>query len=597
MNQDSKKPKVEDLFYRASAADLKKIPGTPIAYWASPRIIQLYSSNKLIGSRAKKGLTTGDNDRFLRLWWEVMSRSLTILGGEKWFPTQKGGEFRRWYGNFDNVLNWEDNGYDIKNFKFKDGRLRSVIRNESFFGESGITWADISSGKLSMRFVPEGFIFNASGPTIFSDDNFGVLGLMNSRIVAKVAEFISPTLHFEVGQIQNYPLLNSPPGIICNSNTLICISQIDWDSFETSWDFTKLPLLTFDHLQPTLKSTYDNLRAHWRDTTLEMQRLEEENNRIFIEAYGLEDELTPDVPLEEITLTCNPYYRYGKKVPPATDNEQTDGDQWPVDQDLEDRLQSDTIRELISYAIGCMMGRYSLDKPGLILASQGETMADYVRKVEGDQLTFPPDEDAILPLTDQEWFSDDVTNRLREFVFVVWGQEHLQENLDFIAESLCLYAIKPKRGETSLETIRRYLSTQFYKDHMRTYKKRPIYWLFSSGKQKAFECLVYLHRYNEGTLSRMRTEYVTPLMGKYEGYLGQLNQQQQDASSTTERNRLGKEITALEKKQIELRSFDEKLRHYADKRISLDLDDGVKVNYAKFDDLLAESKNITGKKA
>lgn len=240
-----------------------------------------------------------------------------------------------------------------------------------------------------------------------------------------------------------------------------------------------------------------------------------------------------------------------------------------------------------------MMGRYSVDKPGLILASQGETLQDYLNQIPNPR--FMPDSDAILPLTDQEWFTDDVTNRVREFVKVVWGEETLQENLAFIAESLCLHAIKPKKSEGALDTIRRYLSTQFYKDHLKTYKKRPIYWLFSSGKEKAFECLVYLHRYNESTLARMRTEYVTPLMGKYDAQHSLLLEQKTDASPAQQRE-LEKEIKVLEKKQTELRAFDEQLKHYADMRIKLDLDDGVKVNYGKFGNLLAEVKAVTGDK-
>jgi type II restriction/modification system DNA methylase subunit YeeA len=265
-----------------------------------------------------------------------------------------------------------------------------------------------------------------------------------------------------------------------------------------------------------------------------------------------------------------------------------------MDEENNNRFCCDSISELVSYAIGCMMGRYSIDKPGLVLASQGETLQDYLSQIPSPR--FMPDDDAILPLTDQEWFADDATNRFREFVRVVWGDEHLQENLDFVAESLCLHAIKPKRGESALDTIRRYLSTQFYKDHMRTYKKRPIYWLFSSGKHKAFECLVYLHRYNEGTLARMRTEYVIPLTAKLTAYADKLEQDKAASASAAETKRLEKEINTLHKQQAELAEFDEKLRHYADQRIALDLDDGVKVNYGKFGDLLAEVKAVTGQK-
>jgi len=248
---------------------------------------------------------------------------------------------------------------------------------------------------------------------------------------------------------------------------------------------------------------------------------------------------------------------------------------------------------LISYAIGCALGRYSLDREGLVYACSG---SKYFTKLvsDGAYKTYPVDVDGIIPVTDQEWFKDDATNRFCEFIKVVWGEDNIQQNLDFVAESLCMNAIKPKKSESAIDKIRRYMSTQFYKDHLKTYKKRPIYWLFSSGKQKAFECLVYLHRYNDGTLSRMRTEYVTPLLGKYEAYYEQLQKQIDTAESTSETNRFKKELELLSKKQVELREFDDKLKHYADKRIILDLDDGVKMNYGKFGDLLAEVKSITG---
>ncbi|HEK2024745.1 BREX-1 system adenine-specific DNA-methyltransferase PglX [Proteus mirabilis] len=568
----------ENEFAATAQDDFKKIPGNPIAYWVSRNVIGLYSDGKLIGARAKKGLTTGDNDKFIRFWWEVKWPSVSLSGGKKWFPTQKGGEFRRWYGNFEHVLNWLDDGKEIKDFKFDNGKLRSVIRNESFFGKSGVTWTDVSSGKLSMRFVPAGFVFNASGPTVFSENNLGILGLMNSNVAGKVAEFISPTLHFEVGQIQNYPLLKTSEKVQINTGELIHFSKKDWDSFETSWDFTGLLLLNSQYHTSTLLASYQKLRKDWDDMTLEMQKLEEENNSIITENYDLNNELTSEVPINEISLTCNPYYRYGKGKSAK---------------ELEDLLLADTICELVAYSIGCIMGRYSLDREGLIYAHSGNEGFDNLA-AEGAFKTFPADEDGIIPLTDQEWFKDDATNRFREFVQVVWGDDHLQENLDFVAESLCLNAIKPKKSESALETIRRYLSTQFYKDHLKTYKKRPIYWLFSSGKQKAFECLVYLHRYNEGTLPRMRTEYVTPLLGKYDAYAEQLEKQIETADSTSDANRFKKELDALIKKQVELREFDDKLKHYADMRISLDLDDGVKVNYGKFGDLLADVKAITG---
>ncbi|HCD6886273.1 TPA: SAM-dependent methyltransferase, partial [Klebsiella pneumoniae] len=307
-----------------------------------------------------------------------------------------------------------------------------------------------------------------------------------------------------------------------------------------------------------------------------MKKMEEDVNKDIISAYGLSNYLEHTRDVKEITLNCNPLYRYSE-----------------TSDDAENRYVSDTFGELISYSIGCQMGRYSLDREGLVYAHEGNKgFAELV--AEGAYKTFAADEDGILPLMDSDWFDDDVTARVKEFVRTVWGEEHLQENLDFIAESLCLYAIKPKKGESSLDTIRRYLSTQFWKDHMKMYKKRPIYWLFSSGKEKAFECLVYLHRYNEGTLSRMRTEYVVPLLARYQGNIDLVNDQLKNAESGAATTRLKKELDGLSKKFNELRSFDDRLRHYADRRITIDLDDGVKVNYGKFGDLLADVKAITG---
>lgn len=413
-----------------------------------------------------------------------------------------------------------------------------------------------------------------------------LLAMTNAKVIEKALSVFSPTLDFHEGPLGKVPISFGESKELSSviASKAVELSAEDWDSYEISWDFAGSSFMRPEFHQSPLTATYQKLITHWHGMTQEMQRLEEENNRLFIEAYGLQDELTPEVPLEEITLTCNPHYRYGGKL---------------TEQEREDRLQSDTLVELVSYAIGCMMGRYSLDKPGLILASQGETRQDYLAQIPAPR--FMPDEDAIIPLTDQEWFKDDATNLFRDFIKTAWGDDALpdgrsalQENLDFVAESLCLYAIKPKKGEAALETIRRYLSTQFYKDHLKTYKKRPIYWLFSSGKQKAFECLVYLHRYNEGTLSRMRTEYVTPLLGKYDAWADQLEERLNSAGSTAEANRLKKELAALQKKQAELREFDDKLKHYADMRITLDLDDGVKVNYGKFGDLLANVKDVTG---
>ncbi|MCZ0867151.1 BREX-1 system adenine-specific DNA-methyltransferase PglX [Dasania sp. GY-19] len=556
-----------------------KIPGHPIAYWVSSGVLKLYESEKLIGGRAKKGLTTGDNEQFLRFWWEVSLDKLSVFSGRKWFPTQKGGEFRRWFGNYENVINWENNGEAIKSFKFEDGKPRSVIRNPSFYFKPGITWSDISIGMMSFRYVPEGFVFNASGPTVYSESNHSLLAFFNSRVAATIAEFTCPTVHFEVGQIQNFPEVTCVKENLSEIEFLIETSKKDWDSFERSWNFTKNPIVSqVDSDSQTLLDSYNSWVALNKLTIDKTKYFEEENNRRYIQSCQLSEELSCDVPLDQISLTINPVYRYGGNL---------------CQEELATKFRESSVGELVLYVIGCMFGRYSLDREGLVYAHAGnEIFTKFV--AEGAFRSFCADDDGIIPLTDQEWFPDDATNRFREFVKVAWGEEHLQENLDFVAESLCLHALKPKKSESSMDTIRRYLSTQFYKDHLKTYKKRPIYWLFSSGKQKAFECLVYLHRYNEGTLSRMRTEYVIPLTAKMAAYAQKLENDKEASGSAAEVKRLEKEIAQLHKQQAELSEFDEKLRHYADQRISLDLDDGVKVNYGKFGDLLAEVKAITG---
>ena len=381
---------------------------------------------------------------------------------------------------------------------------------------------------------------------------------------------LCPTLNFTTGDVRKFLILKMKETLF-NIKQSVLLCKTDWDYYERSWDFTTFPLLNAEHHQSTLKATYTRIRTHWREMTMEMQRLEEENNRIFINAYGLRDELTPDVPLSEITLTCNPHYRYGGNK---------------TGKELESLLLADTIKELISYAIGCMMGRYSLDEPGLIYAHSSNEGFDSSR-----YKTFPADDDGIIPVMDLDWFPDDAPNRFAEFLKVAWPPETLEENLKFVANS-----IKPKRGETPTDTIRRYLCTSFFKDHLKTYKKRPIYWLFSSGNHKAFECLVYLHRYNESTLSRMRSSYVTPLQGKFNARIDYLRNEIEALSTASTQKKLQKELDLLKKKQTELSAFDDELRHYADKRITLDLDDGVKVNYGKFGNLLAEKKTVTGKK-
>lgn len=575
-------------FFTATAEDFKKIPGSPVAYWVSDNVRNIFAENPPLGNvaEARQGLATADNNRFLRFWPEVNIASIgfsmsscsdALRSAKKWFPYNKGGEFRKWYGNQEYVVNWEKDGQEIRNFFDENGRLRSRPQNTVFYFRESVSWSDVTSAVNAFRFYPKGFIHDIKGQSLFgfnSQEKKHILSFLNLKFIYRLTKILNPSLSFQVGNLNQLPHLD-----FCqDSSECIMLEKSDWDAYETSWDFQSLPLLRPEYRFHSLPAAYTGVRAAWQAMTEEMQRLEEENNRVFIEAYGLQDELTPDVPLKEITLTCNPFYRYG------VDAEQADAATRTA---LEDRLRADSVKELLSYAIGCMMGRYSLDAAGLVYAAAGNADFD-----AGKYTTFPADEDGIVPLSDMPWFDDDAAHRFREFCLAVWGEESLEENLRFVADQL-----DPKRGETPEATIRRWLSGKFFKDwHCKVYKKRPIYWLFSSGKHKAFECLVYLHRFSSNTLPRMRAAYVTPLQGKIAARLELLEREEAGAGSTSSRNALKKQRELLLKKQDELRHFDDLLRHYADQNIQLDLDDGVKVNYAKLADLLAESKTITGGK-
>lgn len=583
-------------FYETAQDEFKKIPGSPLAYWAPISVFQCFEVTSSLAEvvDARIALATGDNGLFVRSWYEVNLQNIgfdatsnndSILSGVKWFPANKGGDFRKWYGNNDNLVNWFNDGEEVKSLlDHETGRVRSHNYNGRFGFQESVTWSALSSGRLGVRYSPPGFMFVTPGSSAFIKDETKNIKIVQAILSSNIADYflrlISATMNIEVGNILRIPFVTPSESVVSNTELVIESSKADWDAYERSWDFQSFPLLSSAFEPPsTLESSYNNWITQNQASIAEMQRLEEENNHLFIDAYGLQDELTREVPIEQITLTVNPAYRYGIKG---------------TEQERNDRFRSDTMAELVSYTIGCMMGRYSLDQEGLVYAHAGNEGFDALVEA-GKYKTFPADSDGIVPILDDEWYKDDACNRVVEFVKTVWGEDNLTENLQFIADSLCLDAIKPKKSETSVETIRRYLSTKFYKDHMQTYKNRPIYWLFSSGKEKAFECLVYLHRYNEGTLSRMRTEYVTPLLGKYEAYAQQLDKQKEMAESTQDKKRFEKDLKSINKKHSELREFDDKLKHYADMRISIDLDDGVKENYGKFGDLLSDVKKITGK--
>ena len=569
---------MEKYFFRASAAEFRKIPGSPVAYWLSDAIIKSFERGDLISSHCatRKGMATGLNAFFVRGWHEVSIKEIGFnksrLEAQKsllrWFPYANGGEYRKWYGNFDDVVNWENDGHRLQTEEHESGRIRAVNLNLDFIFKPGLSWTSITSGAFSIRKLPKGFLFSSASNAMFCDgDSSLYAGLLNSKAHVILGKAINPTLNANPGDIGKIPLTDKTIDVSKTVESITAYSQRDWDSYEVSWDFSCLPLLQADYRQPTLKASYQKLRIHWCEMTLEMQRLEEENNRIFIDAYGLQDELTPEVPLNEITLTCNPHYRYG-------------GDK--SEEELEALLLADTMRELVSYAVGCMLGRYSLDKPGLILANQGETLADYLAQVP--QPSFPADDDNVVPLLDGDWFADDITLRFRQFLRVAFGEAHYEDNLAFIEQAL---NIKNKRNYS----LRDYFLGEFYADHVRRYKKRPIYWLFSSAKG-SFNALIYMHRYRPDTVS-----VVLKYLRDYREKLTTERQRQLAASinpatSQGDKTRAIKEAERLAKVLTELDDYErDTLYPLATEQLQIDLDDGVKVNYLKFG---AALKKIVG---
>lgn len=601
------------FLFQVSAEDFKKIPGCPIAYWVSDRLRDIFSS-KTVSSigQTRNGMTTGDNDTFLKMWHEV-SKNKSLFNapdakkaeesGLKWFPYNKGGEARRWYGNFLYLVNWEKNGDDLKHFS------HSILRNQSYYFKECITWSLTNSSKFGVRYRPCGSLFDVNGMSLFISDHselLFVLGVLNSCVATHAIHIINPTISNQAGDIDKIPVIYTHDSNVTNNvEKAVLYCKTCWDSYETSWDFQENPLIdTHRHndKQKVLSDLYGQVRASWEQQCETMRKLEVENNRIFIEIYGLQDELSPDVPWDEITLTCNPWYRYGKSPELDSDGQHfsTTGEQkvgtifgmqptgikvsepnqemkvtsFPFNQELEDRLQKDTVKELISYAVGCMFGRYSLDLPGLAYAGGEWDASKYA--------TFPADDDNIVPICDDDYFKDDLASRFVSFIETVFGTESLEENLNFIAKAL------GGRG-SSREVIRKYFREDFFADHCKMYQKRPIYWLFDSGKKGGFRALIYMHRYQPDTLARLRTDYVHEQQERYRTAMADLTLRM-DKASASEKIKLEKQVRAFREQAEETRLYEEKIHHLADKMISIDLDDGVKHNYAIFQDVLAKIK-------
>ncbi|TQE98456.1 MAG: BREX-1 system adenine-specific DNA-methyltransferase PglX, partial [Spiribacter salinus] len=536
-----------------------KIPGNPIAYWVGDKLDKAYSEYPQLyeGSISEGQNITADNERFTRQHWEIDDCG----EGRKWRLYAKGGEFRKWSGNIDVVVDWSDEAVA----HYRAHSSARIIPDYLRF-RSGVTWSRITSSSRGFRYLPAIATFDKTGSSIFFNSEEEIqksLLFLNSNVSMFILDALNSTISLQVDDVRRLPF--DPSGNLPHlpmAMKMVDLSQSDWDAYETSWDFTTLPLLSPDHRADTLQGTYARLRTHWQSMTDEMQRLEQENNRIFIEAYGLQDELTPEVPIEEITLTCNPAYRYGVKI---------------SEEEREQRLLSDTMAEFLSYAVGCMFGRYSLDKPRLVLANQGETLADYLAQVP--EPSFMPDEDNVIPVLDDTWFTDDIVERFHAFLRVTFGEEHFQENLKFIEDAIG----KP---------IRKYFLKDFYKDHVQRYKKRPIYWLFSSPKG-SFNALIYMHRYRPDTVSVILNEYLREFRTKLAARVQQLEEiEASAASSARDKTAALKEISKLRATIAELEDWERKvLLPLASEKIEIDLDDGVKANYPRFGAALAK---VTG---
>ena len=631
-------------FFRVSAEDFKKIPGSPIAYWVSSQTTQCYQDLLGLSNYCSPvvGVQTGCNDIFLRFWYEVSMNKTSIFvypSRKKWYPCNKGGDFRRWFGNNNLIINWENDGFEIRNAN------GSYVRNPSYYFREGITWSTLANA-LSMRYTPAGFMFETKGSMCFLKTTafsiFYPLAVLNSIAITPFLNALSPTLDFHEGPLGKVPFVLTKQNYITEqAKYLIELAKYDWDSYETSWDFQMNPLcvspqeraepLSYGiHSEERAKAVsliserYMRLRWDWQQQTVEMRNLEIENNRIFIDAYGLQDELSPEVPWNEITLTCNPWYRYGKKpedmdllgnsfymnisegkvMPTSKQEEDCPARDFPFAAETEQRLLEDTIKEFISYAVGCMMGRYSLALPGLAIANQGESLVEFL-EIHNEKLLwgipqcssddmhdmyqkavdvcgFIPDEDGVLPILDEEWFADDIVTQFKAFVASTFGKENLTANMDFIEAVLG-------------KDIRKYFVKDFYKEHIQRYKKRPIYWLFSSPKG-SFNALIYLHRYTPDTVSIVLNEYLRELMTKISTRIKHLIEENNRADiSNADKTRNLKQIDKYTAQLAELEDYErDVIFPLAQQKIAIDLDDGVKVNYCKFG---AALKKIPGLEA
>ena len=558
------------------------IRGDRVAYSLTPRVFDLFAQGPFLSSLAKSkmGFVTGDNDRFLRRWWEVDIRRIgfgyrsneeAAASGLKWFPLNKGGGFRRWFGNLEYVINWQHGAKDLLD-SFRARGWRPYISCLDYCFRESLSWSDVGSRTIpkSFRLYDAGFVYNNVGhsATGFPEVSREYLaGYCNTPIVGTIADAINPTVHFGLLDFGSIPIIKEVPDAMRrtverNVRHLVAQARADWNAYEVAWDFDSNPLVRIArHSSRSLRECWQAWLAECKEAVAATRAREEENNRLFIGASGLEGDIDPNVPDHQITLHGNPAYRY---------------------KGASGRFLRDTLAELVSFAIGCMMGRYSLDHPGLVYAKSAGRDFD-----PASYETFPADDDGILPITALQYFDDDVSARIEEFLVAVWGRKGLEDNLAFLASGLA-------KGKTadSRTALRSYLQRRFYNIHLKQYRNRPIYWLLSSGPKCVFQCLIYLHRYHAGTLARVRTLYVIPLQGMITTQLRRLKDELGGARLAGQRSKLFKEHAELTSQAAELRDFDERLRRLADRRIHLDLDDGVKVNYQKLGDLVAKAGKV-----
>lgn len=567
--RDAVRGRAPERVFLAQSAQFKEIPGAPLVFRISAAMRKAFHAGKPMAELAepRQGMATADNGRFLRLWFEVsnhrfgygLTRSEAAISSFKWFPYNKGGEYRKWYGNQDWVVNWQNDGAEI----FAE-RPKSVIRSPQMYFRPSVSWSKIGTGLPSFRYFPTGFLFDVAGTSIFAEEDrlYQIAALCNSNVVREVLAAVSPTLNVEVGTISRLPIVEVSDRVIQAARELINIHREDWNSLETSYGFSNLDLITIG--ESLIQKSVAILLQEGVLLTEQVRTLESKMNFEIVRSYGLDEEIDPDVPLNRVTLNANPVFRFGTEL---------------SQRDLETRFAKEHVIDLISYAVGCMFGRYSLDEPGLILADQSSTLQAYLAKIPDP--AFIPDADNVIPIVDGDWFEDDIVSRFRQFLRVAFGEEHFEENLRFIEESL---RVNTLRDYFIMKTGR----SKFYDDHVQRYKKRPIYWMFSSPKG-SFNALIYMHRYTPSTVSTVLNEYLREYRGKLEIALQNAEREAAVGGST----KAQKEADRIRKVLVELAEYEHDVLYpLATKQVVIDLDDGVKVNYPKFGTALKKIKGL-----